>query len=291
LAVYERTYRAYAGELTPERSRFLVLPRYAYHDVFRSKLFVAFLGICWISFLSVALIIYLPHNLGFLKIFQVSTEQILQVFQYDASFFFFAVMFPSGFMAFVVAFVMGPALISSDMRNNALPLYFSRPFGRWEYILGKTAVLIILLSVVTWIPGLLLFALQSYLMGFEWLGDNLRIGAAIFFGEWIWILILCLVSLAISAYVKWKPVARITLLFIWFVLTAVAQMINLMLGTVWGTVIDLWNLIGVVWQGMLGIHGAGDLPLAAAWLALLAACGACVGLLSRKIRAYEVIRS
>ena len=43
MAVYERSYHSYAGRLTPERSRFLVLPRYAIEEVFRSRLFVAFL--------------------------------------------------------------------------------------------------------------------------------------------------------------------------------------------------------------------------------------------------------
>ena len=34
MAVYERTYRPYPGELTQQRWRFLVLPRYAFQDVF-----------------------------------------------------------------------------------------------------------------------------------------------------------------------------------------------------------------------------------------------------------------
>ena len=43
MAVYERTYRPYRGALTPEWSRFLVLPRYVYRDIFQKKLFVGFL--------------------------------------------------------------------------------------------------------------------------------------------------------------------------------------------------------------------------------------------------------
>ena len=42
MAVYERTYRPYQGTLTPERTRFLVLPRYAYREIFRTKLFASF---------------------------------------------------------------------------------------------------------------------------------------------------------------------------------------------------------------------------------------------------------
>ena len=47
MAVYEHGYKPYAGNLTPEWSRFLILPRHASRDVFRSKLFVAFFAACF----------------------------------------------------------------------------------------------------------------------------------------------------------------------------------------------------------------------------------------------------
>ncbi len=56
--------------------------------------------------------------------------------------------------------VAGPPLISSDLVNRGLPLYFARPLGRKEYVLGKLSVLVILLSPVTWIPQLLIFGLH-----------------------------------------------------------------------------------------------------------------------------------
>ena len=42
MAVYEHTYRPYAGEVTPLWSRFLILPRHALQGVFQSKFFIAF---------------------------------------------------------------------------------------------------------------------------------------------------------------------------------------------------------------------------------------------------------
>ena len=49
MAVYEQTYRRYAGKLTPEWSRFLIIPRHAYRGVFSSKLFTAFFVVCFCS--------------------------------------------------------------------------------------------------------------------------------------------------------------------------------------------------------------------------------------------------
>ena len=41
MAVYKRSYRGYAGPLTPTWSRFAILPRYAYRDLFQSKIMTA----------------------------------------------------------------------------------------------------------------------------------------------------------------------------------------------------------------------------------------------------------
>ena len=43
MAVHDRGFKAYSGTLTPEWSRFLVVPRYAYREVFKSRLFTGFL--------------------------------------------------------------------------------------------------------------------------------------------------------------------------------------------------------------------------------------------------------
>jgi len=290
VAVYERTYRSYTGELTPGWSRFLVLPRYAYKSVLQSRLFVAFLVACFVWPLVLAVLIYLPHNLGFLELIQAETADITRFFKYDAVFFFYWFMVPYQVVAFFMAFIVGPPLISVDLRNNGLPLYLSRPFSRTEYLLGKSAVMLILMSAVTWVPGLLLFAFQSYLAGFDWFMENFEIGVAIFLAFWMWILILCLLTLAISAYVKWTPVARVVMFVIWFVFGAFGLVINLLLRTTWGSLFDIGGMIQVIWAGLFGIESPVQVPLWAAWASLLVVCIVCIALLSRKVRAYEVVR-
>jgi ABC-2 type transport system permease protein len=44
-------------------------------------------------------------------------------------------------VAMVVVLLVGPGLISQDLRFNALPLYFSRPLRRSDYFLGKLGVI------------------------------------------------------------------------------------------------------------------------------------------------------
>ena len=87
-----------------------------------------------------------------------------------------------GILSFLLVLHVGPALVSTDLRNNGLPLYLARPFSRGEYVIGKLAVLVILISAITWVPGLLLFFFQSYMMGWVWFSQNLRMGLALFAG-------------------------------------------------------------------------------------------------------------
>src|SRR5712691_9209787 len=165
MAVYEHTYKCYAGRLTPEWSRVLVIPRHAYWDIFRSKLFIAFLVVCFLPLFLEAILIYLHHNVTALTIFKTSVRELIPI---DASFFQFFVNFQVA-LASLATLLVGPPLVSRDLSNNALPLYLCRPFSRAEYVLGKMSVLLIMLSAITWIPQLVLFLFQSYLEGVSWL--------------------------------------------------------------------------------------------------------------------------
>ena len=95
---------------------------------------------------------------------------------------------------------------------------------------------------------------QSYLEGLDWMRDNYRVAVGIFVGSWIWILVLSLISLALSAYVKWKPVARLSLFLIFFVAGGMAGVINLMLRTDWGSVINITDMMHVIWASLFGIE-------------------------------------
>lgn len=291
MAVYERNYGRYQGELTPPWSRFLILPRYAARDVFDSRMFVAFYALCFLLPFAGLLMIYLHHNLAALKLLDLPLDQLRDALPINATFFRRGIEFQS-WLCFLMALFVGPALVAPDLRNNGLPLYLSRPFSRAEYVLGKLTVLVVLMSLVTWIPGLLLFAFQAYLEGGGWLGNNLRIGAAIFAGSWAWILAVSLVALAISAWVKWKPVARVSLLIVFFVLAGFAEALNKALDTWWGNLLSLSTAMNTLWFSLFGQKDTEPWtqPVWAAWLTVLGGCALALWLLSRRVRAYEVVR-
>jgi ABC-2 type transport system permease protein len=64
------------------------------------------------------------------------------------------------YIIMVLVMLVGPNLISLDLRFNALPLYFSRPITRLEYFLGKLGVVAALVAAVAVLP-----AVAAYLLG------------------------------------------------------------------------------------------------------------------------------
>src|SRR5687768_11321938 len=97
MAVYDHSYKNYPAGLTPEWSRFLAIPRTAFRDVFKSKLFTAFFAICFIPLLVEAILIYLPHNVSTLAIMRINAREIIPI---DASFFQTFVNLQGGFAFF-----------------------------------------------------------------------------------------------------------------------------------------------------------------------------------------------
>src|ERR1700686_5266540 len=62
MAVYKRSYHGYAGPVTRAWSRFAILHRYAYRDLFHSKIMTAFFVLCFAAPLVYLLLIYFVNN-------------------------------------------------------------------------------------------------------------------------------------------------------------------------------------------------------------------------------------
>ena len=69
-----------------------------------------------------------------------------------------------------------------------------------------------------------------------------------------------------------------------------AAVINVMFRTSWGSVINITDMIHVIWAGLFGVEPLNDTPLWVAWVSPAIFCAACLLLLARKLRPYEVVR-
>jgi ABC-2 type transport system permease protein len=286
MAVYERTWRRYAGALTPVRWRWLVVTRYALGDAFASRLFTAFYALCFLPSVVGIFFIYLSHNVSLLQ--QLGMPPDLMNVLTDQ---FFMLLFSWQAMpAFLVAVIVSPSLIAADLSNNALPLYLSRPIDRHEYVLGKMAVLAILLSPMTWVTGLFIFLLQSYFEGAKWGIENYRIGMAYVAGHVTWIVVISMLTLAISAWVRFKPAARGALFAIIFILAGFAEAVNGVTRTSFGDLIHLIRAINSTVLSLFGAPTPSGLPVSLNWFTLIAVTALSAWLINRKLRPHEVVK-
>lgn len=60
--------------------------------------------------------------------------------------------YPQGLATLILVSIIGPPLISRDIRSRAFLLYFSRPIGQLQYVFGKAAVLMAYLLLISVIP-------------------------------------------------------------------------------------------------------------------------------------------
>jgi ABC-2 type transport system permease protein len=286
MAVYKRGYRRYDGPLTGRLTRFLVLPRYAWRRLYEQRLVILLTMVSFIWPLLCAGFIYLTNHIELLQGLDAEFRDFIQV----NGRFFSIFMYVQAAWAVFLAALAGPGLIAPDLANNALPLYFSRPLTRWSYALARLTVIIGMLSVVTWIPGLVLFALQVGLAGGWWLLDNWTLGAGMVVGFLLWLLILSLVAMASSAYVKWRIVAGAVSLAVFFILSGVSEMIDEVFRVNWGHVLDPAWTVNRVWCTLLGVDPPEGPGFGASIAAIAAFILLLVAVIERKLRPVEVVR-
>jgi hypothetical protein len=107
---------------------------------------------------------------------------------------------------------------------------------------------------------------------------------------------------------KWRVVASGAMLAIFFIPSAFGEIVNALFLTRYGHLISLGAIMNSIWRGLFGMfqrqtgqvetNFRGDFrtitllepPLWSSWLALGLFCAACILLIIRKVRAYEVVK-
>jgi len=293
MAVYKRRYNSYTGSLTPQWSRFFVLTRFAFADLFKSRFFVLLLIFCIIPCLFFAGFIFVANNKTMQLLLQLREMNFFTV----ENQYFINVVIAQAQAAFLLNCWVGPILISGDLTNGALPLFLSRPFSRADYVLGKLSVLGILLSAITWIPCLLLFSLQAGLARDGWIWSHLWMVVPIIFCSAIWILMLSLISLAVSAWIKLRIVATGIIFVTFFIPAGLGEMFNAIMGTIWGRLLNFTYVFRLIVghafrEGAVRLSRRGweEIPIPAAWGALIFVCLLSLVILNARLRARETVR-
>jgi ABC-2 type transport system permease protein len=247
----------------------MVVARYALAEALALKKTIALLVLAAFPLLGGAVVIYLHHNLEAIKILELPLKALVPI---DAKFFYW-ILTVQCWIAFGLTAAIGARVLVNDLRDNALPLYLSRPLTRVEYVIGKAAAIAFLTSLVTWVPSLLLFGLQGSLDR-DWIAANWWLGPAIFFGAWTAIPLFALVCLAVAAVLRRRAAAEAA-----FVLHAD-----------WWVRFFLPAIFESLWTPLFRLQQSNGLSAAGAAVSLAVALVLAATVLLRRVRAWEIVR-
>jgi ABC-2 type transport system permease protein len=169
MPIFDQGYQHWKGPLTGHAWRWLAITRHGVRAQLRNRFVRLLLLVAWLP--AIALIAVLAvwglleqqaeSVLNFLKnmlppeMIAKPSDYRIAVWTIAYSFFFKAELFCCMFLVLIV----GPNLVSRDLRFNAFPLYFSRPLRRWDYFLGKLGVIGFFLAAVAILPAVMAYVL------------------------------------------------------------------------------------------------------------------------------------
>jgi ABC-type transport system involved in multi-copper enzyme maturation permease subunit len=290
LSVYKHDYRAYTGKITPLWTRVLVLARYGLTEIWSSKVTIGLFTLSLLPSIVFLILIYLANNpLARAVIMRGNSPN----FAINAN-FFLVILEIQSWLALIITAWIAPRLITFDLADNALPILLSHPISRIGYVVGKFAALFASLSLVTWVPCLLLFAYQSYSSAQSWAAANLQIATGLFTGAILWIGMLSILGLALSSWAKWRVLATGIIIAAVFVPAGVGGIVTGILRTKWGFLLNMPFIMTELWRRMLGapelMWRNQSMPTPAILTMLALICIVCIAMLNARIRAREVVR-
>ena len=189
MPIHDQSYRRYGGTKRRPGSAWSVIALAGIHAMLARRRFLALLLFAWIPFLVRAVQIYIAANVP-----QASTFLELSAGTYREF------LDQQGLFVFFVTIWVGAGLIANDRRAHVLQVYLSKPLTRAEYVVGKLAVLMAFLLLVTWAPAMLLLVVQVLFQGsFEFVRTNLFLVPAITLFAFVQVLLAAFTMLALSS--------------------------------------------------------------------------------------------
>lgn len=184
----------------------------------------------------------------------------------------------------------GSLLVGSDFRSGTVSFYLSRSIDRRHYILGKLLTVGLLVSLVTTLPGLLLFVEYGmFTSSFDYWLSHWKIPLGVLFYGVELSVVLSILLVTISSYLRrMAPIA-----IAWASLFAMPRTIRILIkekSIFWG-LIDPWRDMHFVGRLAFDRFRNDDERLFAYWAAglLTAVCAIALVALFYRVRAVEVV--
>jgi ABC-2 type transport system permease protein len=171
MPIFDQGYQHWNGALTGHTWRWLAITRHGVRGGFQNRYVRALLLAAWSPALALAFMLSIwgllerksdlvkpiVQSLAFLSRQMILNPRDYRLEVWTLSYDYFLLIELR--LSMIIILLIGPNLISQDLRLNALPLYFSRPLRRIDYFLGKLGIITAFLAMVIVAPCILAYIL------------------------------------------------------------------------------------------------------------------------------------
>jgi ABC-2 type transport system permease protein len=276
--IHREGYRRYGGSREVRGRAWIVIAVTGIRMMVRRRAFLGFLLLAWAPFVVRAVQTYAASSLpqaSFLAVSPLTFREFLD---------------QQGLFIFPITIWAGAGLIAGDIRANALQIYLSKPLTRAEYVAGKLAVLGTFLLLVTWVPAMLLLALQAVFAGnLTFLRDNLFLIPAIALFSLIQALVASFTMLALSSLSRSSRFVAVTyagLLFFTQALYGVVLRVTRRTAASWMSPSASLSQVGDV---IFRLPARYDTPVVLSFAVLVGLVAVSIVVLRLRVRAIQVV--
>lgn len=278
MPIHDQGYRRYAGGKAPGGRAWAVIAAAGIRSLIVKRAFLGLLLVAWLPFLVRSLTIYMSVNVPQAAFLAPTAETFREFLEQQGIFVFFITVY------------VGAGLIANDRRANALQIYLSKPLSRTEYIIGKMAILMTFLLLVTWVPAIVLLIVQILFKGsFDFVRANLYLFPAITLFAFLETLMISAAMLALSSLSKsGRYVAILYTALLFFTQAIYGVILVITRDTRWSWISFSANLTqvgNVIFR--LPLQYATPWPVSLAMILGLIAASALI--LERRVRGVEVV--
>jgi ABC-type transport system involved in multi-copper enzyme maturation permease subunit len=276
--IHDQSYRHYGGgKAVPGRS-WLVIASAGIMTMIRKRSFMGLLMFSLAPFLVRAVQMWISANYPQAAILSPTAETFRQFLEQQ------------DFFVFIITVYVGAGLIANDRRANALQIYLSKPLMRSEYILGKLAILFAFLTLVTFIPAMLLLFLKVAFDGnFVFLKNNLFLVPAITIGSFLQVSLAAFTMLALSSLSKSARYVAILYVGITFFTTAIYGALYAITGSSRVSWISIGANVSQVVDVVFRLKPRYATPWEVSLLVIIGLVVISISILERRVRGVEVV--
>jgi hypothetical protein len=289
MTIREKGYTHWDGHLLQTRFPWWPITRTGIKLTFKIKGFRLFFAFSLIPSIVYLVGIYVSERMENFRFMIKGAEKILQINPG-----YFKSYLTGDFLLFMMVMLLvfgGARLISDDLKNNALQLYFSRPIQTRDYFLGKASILFFFLLILTLVPGLVFFLMKLVFAA-----------SFAFFGAYPWLLLSIVVysllvtvffasyTLLLSSLSKNKRYVAVLIFAVYIFSDIIAAILNEIFRTPY---VALFSLkVNLQQMGALLFQQKPQyaVPWFYSLLVLASVCALTVVVLRKKIKGIEVIK-